>query len=191
MEINFRTLGYIRWLGAWVKQKKKKNLYKIHTLPIQTTHFHFFLSNSFFKKKKYTMDARKSRGGSSSKSTRGRGRGRGFRPQVPNQQQQYPQQRPYYPQPPPPMNPQQQQYLQQQYYTQPPPPPPMNPNEYNISMTSEFDPFGDYRDGPSRRDVDVERELPLYDDDEDEDVEFVPETQPQTHTGINLYLYVC
>ena len=123
------------------------------------------------------MDARKSRG--ASKSSRGRGRAsRG--------QQQYTQQRAYYPQPPPMMNPQQ-QYLQQQYYTQPPP---MNPTQYNISMTNEFDPFVDYREGPSRREPSVERELPIYCDDDDEDVEFVPETQPQNQTGKNYFLYV-
>ena len=59
----------------------------------------------------------------------------------------------------------------------------MNPSQYNISMTSEFDPFSDYREGPSRRESSVERELPLYGDDDDDDVEFVPETQPQTQIG--------
>lgn len=96
------------------------------------------------------MDQRKSIGVSSST----RGRGRGFLPQVSPTNQQYPQSA-YYPQPSPPMNP----YLQQQYYTQPPPP--MNPSQYNITMTSEFDQFIDYREGPSRREPSVEREL-LY-----------------------------
>ena len=74
----------------------------------------------------------------------------------------------YYPQPPP-MNP---QYHQKQYFTQPPP---MNSSQYNISMTSDFDLFTDYREGPSRREPSVERQLPLY-DYEDDDVDFVPET---------------
>lgn len=61
----------------------------------------------------------------------------------------------------------------------------MNPSQYNITMTSEFDPFIDYREGPSRREPSVEREPPLYGDDDD-DVQFVPETQPQTQIGINF-----
>ena len=55
-------------------------------------------------------------------------------------------------------------------------------------MKKEFNPFCDYREGPSRVEPSVERELPLYDDDDDdEEVEFVPETQQQTQTGINFY----
>ena len=54
----------------------------------------------------------------------------------------------------------------QQYYNQPPPL--MNPSQYNITMTSEFDPFVDYREGPSGREPSVERELPLYGDDDDD-----------------------
>ena len=123
------------------------------------------------------MDQRKS------SSTRGRGRairGQRFRPQVASQQ--HPQSA-YYPQPPPPVHP---QFFQEQYYARPPPP--LNPSQYNVMMTNEFNPFSDYREGPSRREPSVERELPLYDDDDDE-VGFVPETQPQTQTGINFYFY--
>ena len=43
-------------------------------------------------------------------------------------------------------------------------------------MTSEFDPFNDFRDGPSRRERNVERQLPLY-NNEDDEIEYVPETQ--------------
>ena len=85
------------------------------------------------------------------------------------------------------------------YYSQPPPvnppshqrqsyhqPPPMNPSQYNISMTSDFDPFNDFRDGPSRREPSVERELPLY-DYEDDEIDFVPETQFQNTIGYFFY----
>ena len=51
----------------------------------------------------------------------------------------------------------------------------MNPHQYNISRTSEFNPFSDYREGPSRREPSVERDLPIYDDGEDDEI--VPETQ--------------
>ena len=130
------------------------------------------------------MDSGKSRGGSSQK-----GRGRGYRPRVrpqtpPPMYPQYPQSG-YYPQPPPPMH---QQYPQSFNYPQPPPP--MNPSEYNISMTSDFNPFGDYREGPSRREPSVERELPIYGEDDDDDVEIVPETQQQTQIGIYIYIYI-
>jgi hypothetical protein len=42
-------------------------------------------------------------------------------------------------------------------------------------MTNEFDPFCDYREGLSHREPSVERELPLYGDDDDDD-KVVPET---------------
>ena len=121
------------------------------------------------------MDQRKS-----SSIRRGRGvRGQHFRPKVATQQ--HPSSA-YYPQPPPPVQP---QFFQEQYYARPPPP--LNPSQYNVIMTNEFNPFCDYREGPSRVEPSVERELPLYDDDDDEEVEFVPETQQQTQTGINFY----
>ena len=114
-----------------------------------------------------------------------KGRGRGSRSQSGPSQQTRPQvnsqpirpqipPQPYYPQPPN-QNyyPQHQPQSQRQYYNQPRP---MNPSNYNISMTSEFDPFNDYRDGPSRREPSLERQLPIY-DDEDEEIEYVPETQ--------------
>jgi hypothetical protein len=59
----------------------------------------------------------------------------------------------------------------------------MNPSQYNISMTSDFNPFSDYREGPSRHEPSVERELPLHDQDDDDD-EIIPETQRQTQIGI-------
>ena len=129
------------------------------------------------------MESGKSRSGSTQ-----RGRGRGYRPRVrpqgpPPAYPQYPQSG-YYPQPPQPMH---QQYPQSFNYPQAPPA--MNPSQYNISMTSDFNPFGDYREGPSRREPSVERELPLYGDDDDDDVEFVPETQQQTQIGIYIFLY--
>ena len=110
------------------------------------------------------MESGKSRSGSTQ-----RGRGRGYRPRV-------------RPQGPPPAYP---QYPQSFNYPQPPPP--MNSSEYNIAMTSDFNPFGDYREGPSRREPSVERELPLYGEDDDDDVEFVPETQQQTQIGIYIF----
>jgi hypothetical protein len=123
------------------------------------------------------MDGGKLRGASSQKGRRRGNRG-SVRPQAPPPMYpQYPQSG-YYPQPPPPMH---QQYPQSFNYPQPPPP--MNPSQYNISMTSDFNPFGDYREGPSRREPSVERELPIYGEDDD-DVEIVPETQKQTQIGI-------
>ena len=127
------------------------------------------------------MDPSKSQQGSTSKG-RSRGRGRGSRPHPvrPNVQAQPRGQEAYYPRPPP-----------QPYYPQPPPqvyypaPPPLNPSHYNIAMTSEFNPFNDFRDGPPRREQSVERELPLYDYEDDED-EVVPETQFPNPIG-NIY----
>ena len=52
----------------------------------------------------------------------------------------------------------------------------MNPSNYNIAMTNEFNPFNDFRD-PPRREQSVERDLPLYDYDDDDEDEVVPETQ--------------
>ena len=120
------------------------------------------------------MDPNQSKRGSHSS----KGRGRGSRSQPVQSQPTRPSPQPYFPQPPPqpfyppphPVNPSSQQ---RQYFHQPPP---MNPNLYNIAMTSEFTPFIDFRDGPPRHEASVERELPLY-DNEDDDIDFVPETQ--------------
>jgi hypothetical protein len=56
-------------------------------------------------------------------------------------------------------------------------------------MTSEFNPFNDFRDGPPRREQSVERELPLYDDEDDAD-EVIPETQFPSPIGIYIFLIV-
>ena len=63
----------------------------------------------------------------------------------------------------------------------------MNPSLYNITMTSEFNPFNDFRDGPPRLEPSVERELPLY-DNEDAEIDFVPETQFLNPVG-NLFIF--
>ena len=137
------------------------------------------------------MDHQSKHGSSSHK-----GRGRGSRSQPgPSQftRPQHPNQ-PYYPQPP-----NRTQIPTQPYYPQPPNqnlyplqpqpqpqyfqnPPPMNPANYNILMTNEFNPFNEYRDGRARREPSVERQLPIY-DNEDDEIEFVPETQFTNTTG--------
>ena len=110
-----------------------------------------------------------------------KGRGRGSRSQPVQSQPIRPSPQPYFPQPPPqPFYPPLQQ---RQYFHQPQP---MNPNLYNIRMTSEFNPFIDYREGPSRREASVERELPLY-DNEDDDIDFVPETQFPNAIGTSFF----
>ena len=64
----------------------------------------------------------------------------------------------------------------------------MNLSQYNIAMTSEFNPFKDFRDGPSRRERSVEHELPLYDNKDDE-IDYVPETQfPNTIGNLCIFL---
>ena len=134
------------------------------------------------------MNAKKAKSVSTSSKGRGRSsRSQPVRPQVQSQPPPYypqisPQPAHYYPQPPP-------MYLpshQHQYYPQPPS---MNPSQYMMSMTSDFDPFNDYHEGPSWREPSVERELPLY-NYEDDDVEYVPEMQQENPIGILVFFYV-